>query len=75
MYQQATVQAMLCELAVIYGHDPYIQWVVCDGCGLLQVYQDDESDDPHGVYRCPGFEEVGCGSETCITVAHYEEAA
>lgn len=79
-YQNALLQAMLCEYIALQGEDPYADWVVCEKCGLAQVYKDDqggEEDDIHNlIYQCPGFLEIGCGSEMCITVAHYlEEAA
>lgn len=84
----AIQQGWACELVADYGYsfhpkwhtsfsvtgDSYYEVVVCDRCGLTQGYEDGGEDED--VYLCRGFEDIGCGSETCITVARYlEEAA
>lgn len=86
-YRQAIEQGWACELVEKSGYrflprnhttfwvtgDPYYEVVICDRCGLAQNYECADPDDPHDVRPCEGFDGVGCGSLTCITVPHHIE--
>jgi hypothetical protein len=79
VYQRSVFQAAVAGVLAERGIDIYAESgaVVCDKCGLLQAYRSDEGGDESEIhsliYRCQGLEEVGCGSETCITYSRYRE--